>query len=389
MEGPAAPTPAPSGVPTAIAVVAILALALAGTAPAWLVPAHPPSRVVADLPPWGRGTDASSIVLRQATRAAPAMAFAVEQWLDGRPPLWNPHVDLGRPTLAEPDAAAFHPFTFLHVLAAAMDIPRRFAWALAATLTLFFAGLGTHWLAGRLGAGPAGRLLAAASFMLGGGMVGHVHDLPSLGLMMLPWSIGLADLLAARVTPARIAGAAVAVGLAAIAAHPMSLALCIAAMAAWALLHAVWLAPGRGLWSLPALALAIVVGVAAAGVQVVPLVMAAAFPRPDFSWWHYVGLLLPLVKQPQDSLVAAAVGWAGTIPLLIAVGGWSGLIANAGSTYVSEPFTLMPIAGEGYLGYTGATGWMYWLAAWMAIGLGSVATLHVTYVPPLAEQPGH
>jgi len=32
------------------------------------------------------------------------------------------------------------------------------------------------------------------------------------------------------------------------------------------------------------------------------------------------------------------------------------------------------MAGEGYLGYTGVTGWMYWLAAWMAIGLGSVAT---------------
>jgi SSS family transporter len=61
--------------------------------------------------------------------------------------------------------------------------------------------------------------------------------------------------------------------------------------------------------------------------------------------------------------------------MLNAVGGWSGLIENAGSTNVTEPFTLLPIAGEwGYLGYTGATGWMYWLAAWMAIGLGSVAT---------------
>jgi SSS family transporter len=56
-----------------------------------------------------------------------------------------------------------------------------------------------------------------------------------------------------------------------------------------------------------------------------------------------------------------------------AAGGISGF-QNAGSTYVSEPFTLLPIAGEGYLGYTGSTGWMYWLAAWMAIGLGSVAT---------------
>jgi len=62
------------------------------------------------------------------------------------------------------------------------------------------------------------------------------------------------------------------------------------------------------------------------------------------------------------------------LAVLNAVGGFSGLIEGAGSTYVSEPFTLLPIAGEGYLGYTGATGWMYWLAAWMAIGLGSVAT---------------
>jgi Na+/proline symporter len=60
--------------------------------------------------------------------------------------------------------------------------------------------------------------------------------------------------------------------------------------------------------------------------------------------------------------------------MLKAVGGVPGLIEGAGSTYVSEPFNLLPIQGEGYLGYTGATGWMYWIAAWMAIGLGSVAT---------------
>ncbi len=60
--------------------------------------------------------------------------------------------------------------------------------------------------------------------------------------------------------------------------------------------------------------------------------------------------------------------------MLQAVGGFSGLIEGAGSTYVSEPFRLLPSTTEGYLGYTGATGWMYWVAAWMAIGLGSVAT---------------
>ncbi|NMC17824.1 MAG: hypothetical protein GYA38_05445, partial [Chloroflexi bacterium] len=60
--------------------------------------------------------------------------------------------------------------------------------------------------------------------------------------------------------------------------------------------------------------------------------------------------------------------------MLKAVGGFPGLIEGAGSTYVSQPFKLLPTKGEGYLGYTGPTGWMYWIAAWMSIGLGSVAT---------------
>jgi Na+/proline symporter len=62
------------------------------------------------------------------------------------------------------------------------------------------------------------------------------------------------------------------------------------------------------------------------------------------------------------------------LAVLRAVGGISGLTTDAGSLYVSKPFTLMPIAGEGYLGYTGSMGWLYWMAAWMAVGLGSIPT---------------
>jgi Na+/proline symporter len=61
------------------------------------------------------------------------------------------------------------------------------------------------------------------------------------------------------------------------------------------------------------------------------------------------------------------------VSVLNAVGGWEGLAANGGSLYVSKPFTLMPIEGEGYLGYQGGLGWTYWLGAWMALGLGSIA----------------
>ncbi|MBM4082233.1 MAG: hypothetical protein FJ278_21190, partial [Planctomycetes bacterium] len=60
--------------------------------------------------------------------------------------------------------------------------------------------------------------------------------------------------------------------------------------------------------------------------------------------------------------------------VLHAVGGWSGMVTDARSLNVSDPFTLLPLAGEaGYLGYTGTLGWMYWAAAWMSLGLGSIA----------------
>ncbi|MCS6994819.1 MAG: sodium:solute symporter family protein [Anaerolineales bacterium] len=62
--------------------------------------------------------------------------------------------------------------------------------------------------------------------------------------------------------------------------------------------------------------------------------------------------------------------------VLNAVGGWQGLTSIPSTLYNPRPFTLLPdMAGEaGYLGHFGASGWMYWAAAWLAIGLGSVPT---------------
>ncbi|MDZ4683551.1 MAG: sodium:solute symporter family protein [Planctomycetaceae bacterium] len=57
------------------------------------------------------------------------------------------------------------------------------------------------------------------------------------------------------------------------------------------------------------------------------------------------------------------------------VGGIDGLLDHNGSVNVTEPFAMLPLAGEqGYLGYTGVLGWSYWISAWLTIGLGSVAT---------------
>jgi len=70
---------------------------------------------------------------------------------------------------------------------------------------------------------------------------------------------------------------------------------------------------------------------------------------------------------------------AGGIALLFfyvlhAVGGWSELMTDAASLSGPHALTLLPIAGErGFLGYSGTLGWMYWTAAWMSVGLGSIA----------------
>jgi len=68
---------------------------------------------------------------------------------------------------------------------------------------------------------------------------------------------------------------------------------------------------------------------------------------------------------------------AGGIVLIFAavlnqLGGWQAFVDSAGALFVSKPFNILPLAGEGYLGYTGHMAWFYWLAAWMAVGLGSL-----------------
>jgi SSS family transporter len=57
-----------------------------------------------------------------------------------------------------------------------------------------------------------------------------------------------------------------------------------------------------------------------------------------------------------------------------AVGGWDAMTSITETTYNPEPFTLLPDENSGYLGYFGGMGWIYWIAAWMAIGFGSVPT---------------
>ncbi len=58
--------------------------------------------------------------------------------------------------------------------------------------------------------------------------------------------------------------------------------------------------------------------------------------------------------------------------ILWSVGGLDKFIGMAGAQNTEYPFAMIPTAEEGYLGYTGYMGWFYYIAAWMAIGLGSI-----------------
>jgi SSS family transporter len=61
--------------------------------------------------------------------------------------------------------------------------------------------------------------------------------------------------------------------------------------------------------------------------------------------------------------------------VLHAAGGIDGLVNHGGTRFVPEPFNLLPMAEpHGFLGYNGHMGICYWIAAWLTIGLGSVAT---------------
>jgi len=72
-------------------------------------------------------------------------------------------------------------------------------------------------------------------------------------------------------------------------------------------------------------------------------------------------------------MVILAVGVIVLLPAAIShVGGWSTFFANASNWAELPAFAMTPTGDAGYLGYTGTMGWMYYIAAWMAIGLGSI-----------------
>lgn len=266
---------------------------------------------------------------------APHYAFVRDALLDGRLPLWNPHVFTGQPELASGQSGVLYP-PQLAVLPA-LGVTAWIELGLLLHLWLLaMAGyaLTTRWLQARgesapIGAALAGLGVALSGFSMGrlaGGHLSLLHALPWL-VLVLAAGIGVV----ARAS--RGSGAAMAVSMAlAITAGGMQLAPLFAPVAIF-LWTTVPLARGAvrrvAGWGL--------IGLALAGAQAVPsLELAAHAARAhqplegiaelfSLRWEHLPGLLLPhwvRTVQPHgfwelDGFVGAPIVALAVMPALV------------------------------------------------------------------------
>ena len=251
--------------------------------------------------------------------------YAAEAVRHGRLPLWNPYISLGRPFLADVDAATlFYPLNLPYLFFAP-----ELACVLVGSAHLALAGYGALRLSEALGADRALGAAAACVFVLSAPIVGSfhsglVHYGPALCYLPLVFAmmIALQDRSDDGRTPRRLVALGAVLGLQLLAGHPQ---------AAWL----TWL--GVGLFSLArrphwkallALVAAVVIALLLAAITLLPLAelttqsnrgrpsleLAGAFAMPSYAW---ASLLVP--SDPAYSFLANAQLYLGIAPLLLAV----------------------------------------------------------------------
>jgi hypothetical protein len=157
--------------------------------------------------------------------------FAAEAVRSGGLPLWNPHVGLGRPFLADIETAFFYPPNLLHLV-----LPPGVAIALLSALHLALAAASMRWLGGYLGmAGPAS-WIAGGSFATCGYVYGALHtgQVPFVqAAAYLPLLVLLAALWQDTRSRRALCGLALALALQLLSGHPQMSWLCWVGLAAF------------------------------------------------------------------------------------------------------------------------------------------------------------
>jgi hypothetical protein len=238
---------------------------------------------------------------------------------DGRVPLWNPHLFMGAPFLANSQIGFFYPLNWpLWLL-----LPTPYAVSATILLHLFIAAAGTYLAARRaLSLSQTAALLAAVLFALGGYLTAQVEHVNQVqGLAWLPWFLavwGRREAASGRLRLWRVAGVSGLFALQLLAGHTQTAFISGVGLGVWAVALALW--PERG-------------------------AMAGA------NRWRRLGwTLLLLLTGAGVALLLAAVQLAPTLELSRLSARQGGLPANEALSFSLNPLllarSLLPLYGE-------------------------------------------
>jgi hypothetical protein len=212
--------------------------------------AHAPSNVIA--------SDPMVVML-------PWQEFVAKEFAKGELPLWNPSVESGAPILANDQAAAFSPFTWL-----AMLFPAAVGLSLAMLAKLLVAGLGMAFYLRALKAGSAAAALAGIAFACSSFMVDWLAWPLTNVAAFMPWMFGFAEVYVAKRRLWALPGLALAVCFQFLGGHAETSLHMDLALGFYAGVR--WIFSGHRLQTLAGLGGAVAVGTLLAGIQLVPFV---------------------------------------------------------------------------------------------------------------------
>jgi hypothetical protein len=245
----------------------------------------------------------------------------------GRLPLWNPHIGLGRPFLADVDAALFYPPNVLYLV-----LPATVACAIVTTLHLLLGLYGMCRFSRALGASREVSLAVAFVFVSSAAIVGcFTSGLIHYGaaLCYLPLVLHLGVRLQERRSLGLVAGLALLLGLQLMGGHPQASWLTGFGAAVFLLGRRLErpLRPALAAAALDlgCLAVAVVWAVGLAGVTVLPLAellgqsnrgaatlaFAGSFAMPSYGW---ATLVMP--SEEDFQFLSNAQLYAGVVPLV-------------------------------------------------------------------------
>lgn len=289
----------------------------------------------------------------------PAHHFAAAALREGRLPLWNPHVALGRPFLADMETGVFYPPNLLY-----LALAPTLAYALLSALHYALAAWGTRRLCLHLGAAEGPSWLCAVLFPASQALLSRLQSGQShyvAALAYLPMLALLAARMVEKTSVGRVAALAAALALQFLCGHPQVPWLTWLGLAAF-VLGTAGLGPAR--WkptavALAGLAVAVVAALALAGPTLLPFLELVeqgnrgarsleASGRAPMGLFHWSSLVVPNGARrafywEHDLYTGACVLIGGVAGLL---GSWRhpqvrGLVAMAatGALLASGPAT--------------------------------------------------